>query len=186
MLTKNGKKCIRNIIRQIGYKTFGSYTSRITEESTITVKKSDGTDIPITNMVMSYSFPQIESLSILGPTRYIGAGIDFGSSSTPPSENDYTITDISSSQNRIISCTRAKVYNNNDGTLCCELTYQYFNDSSQEIILNEFGLFSSVTSNSSGGYVLVYRDVFDEPITVPPHTSKFINVLIKVDWEEEG
>lgn len=178
MLTKNGIKCIKNIIRQNAYETVGS--SYVTEETDITVKKTDGTDVSITNMWGQYAFPQIEALNLFYPTPwYPGAGLIFGSDATPPTENDYSITPINSSSQSINKIS-ARSYSDANGVICSEAIYQYINGDSTSRTINEFGLFSGFTNSSSSGYTMVYRDVFDEPIVIPPKSIKYIKVIVKM------
>ena len=95
-----------------------------------------------------------------------GMAIGFDGSNTPASIDDYALIEP------IENCSVVTVtYSRRDNTIIRDFTIK--NNNNAEIIINGVGLFGTFTyyTGSSRKLVLLYREVFTSPITVPAGAS---------------
>lgn len=183
MLTKNGKIMIKKIFHAYAKKKFGN--ANLEDFSYTSFKKADGNVIESTYPSEYYLFPQIGNLNLFNVSAgNPQAGLVFGNGTTDPTENDYTLGGIISINNQNISALSSKCYDDEDGNIYCDLFYIYTNNTTQNqsAVVSEFGLFSSINNSSNSGCIMLYHDVFDEPITIAPGETKYVKVTIKIDW----
>lgn len=180
MLTKAGKVLLKSIIYQAVQKTYNWDGALFTNKIDETIKYVNGEEKPVINIWRNMMFPSYE-LNLFNPQNGDGlywSGIYFGSDGTPPSENDYKLTFINSTQMAITKVSN-RVWDDGD-KIYCECLYDYKNNSSNSVTIREFGLIGGYTTQK--GTHLIYRDTLPEPVTVDPDETKRIKVTVDTDW----
>lgn len=120
------------------------------------------------------------------------SGVAFGSDSTPPTENDYTL----GHQVTGITVNTPSIVTYNDTTNFCyvaRLDYVISNDSGADVTIAEIGLFNKFhaaetrgdsPTNASSNYacILIDRTALDTPVTIPSGSA----ATIRYEFVYEG
>lgn len=106
-------------------------------------------------------------------------GTSFGTGTTPPTLNDYKMESAITSGFTVMSS--AFIQSQEDGKYIHERVYSIRNDTENDMTISEIGLFSRVANGSSPNsagfnYVLMYRTVLDNPVTIPPGVAKVVTL----------
>ena len=128
----------------------------------ITIKKLSGDNVTLYYSDVSNCAPLLgffqNSVEIAGT---YSSGVMFGTNSTPPTFEDYTINNTGVT----VTGTIAKTVNINDnGSVTAVLNCTLTNTGETEITISEVGLKASFTNTGS---VLFDRTVLDTPVTIP-------------------
>ena len=127
-------------------------------------------------------WPKIFMPSVAPRTDY-GAGVVFGSGTTPPTVDDYSLESILSG----ISFTYT-VEVSADGTTRTAV-YTIVNNNSTDITISEYGhtettyMWRGATNDSNNSYsgaLLLSRSLLDEPITIPALEAGSVTIIEKL------
>ena len=156
-----------------------------------TTNNSDSLGIlPVTNYAntVRYARPVMQSTFPLGYyfsniPNAAGAGVVFGSGTTPATENDYNVESAILSGLSVPTPTVTYSYDNEK--VARKLTYAVTNTSSSSITISEIGWrvkLNCTTSQGSGSTieetVLMDRTVLDTPVTIPAGETRIIEYSI--------
>ena len=154
------------------------FFSRVTSSSFKTAKNTDYTG---TTGFRDRDFGVCMGFPVIGdPTTSTATGVYFGSGTTLPTKDDYTleapiITGLIATglqQNAIVS------YDGN-GKATAEGSYILKNTSEETITVNEIGYFANGHSNGTSSYLILHeRSVLDTPCVIEPGEAKMITYRI--------
>lgn len=182
MLTKNAKAFMNYLMtgyRDLASQEVRAYTgARYTSGSIINTFSNIGTNLM--NNVKTTAFGAYSS-SV--------NGVWFGSGTTPPSADDYSL-----SGNMVKDFTHSvslQTTRNDNGSVTMTATYSLTSTASTDIVIGEIGMFictlgvleGSTVSNKTYP-VLIDRAVFPTPITIPP--GGFGQVVYTFTYDPSG
>jgi hypothetical protein len=102
------------------------------------------------------------------PASASSAGVYFGSGSTPPTKDDYTLENIITSGCKIETKNMERTVENN--IIMVKTRYVISNTGSDNIIIGEVGIYGTTIVNGTSNTVanfLMERTVLDEPVVIP-------------------
>lgn len=198
MITKNGKTLMKYVFGLAAMAAIDK--NKVALKELITVKDASGVVYEISpyNFTIPYLFPLDKGLSDsmlrIGsgaskdpagsfsntPQRY---GIFFGSGSTEPSEDDYTIeTPLNNTFiNATILPSAVNVWNTYDGAVVVDTTFNVQNKLSSEVTISEIGLFSYPGSIIKGlKSIMIDHTLFESPVTFAANETKPILYRLRI------
>lgn len=105
-------------------------------------------------------------------------GTSFGTGTTPPTLDDYKMESVITSGFTVLSS--ALIQSQEDGKYIHDRVYSLKNNTENDMTISEIGLFSRVLNGSSTSagykYVLMFRTVLDNPVTIPPGVAKVVTL----------
>lgn len=200
MITKNGKTLMKYVFGLTAMAAIDK--NNVALKELITVKNASGEVYEISpyNFTIKYLFPLDKGLSdsILrigsGASKdpagsFSGAsqryGIFFGSGTTEPTEDDYTIeTPLNNNFiNANIVPSAVNVWNTYDGAVVVDTTFDVQNKLSSEVTISEIGLFSypgSGNQTSALKSIMIDHTLFESPVTFAANETKPILYRLRI------
>lgn len=105
----------------------------------------------------------------------LGIGLVIGSGTTAPTINDYKMENAITANLNAGGVTRSFVANSSNSSLT--VVQPIVNLGANTITINEIGLFGKGSAASSGGCLLLSRDIIS-PVTIAPNETKTFTVTI--------
>lgn len=202
MITKNCKTLLKYSYVQSLIKSTNA--NSITWNNTDKVKEASGTEYVLNKT--NYSefmrlFPMSSSDTIVKITSnsdtdpadpqgyyagYSGIGVFFGTGTTEPTEDDYTIEAPLNSTNMIkanILPILTNIYTDSNDCLCVDLIYSIKNESDTSVTITEVGMFSHTQNTGTHRPIMLDHTLLDEPLTIAAGEIKQFKYTIKMDWD---
>lgn len=114
------------------------------------------------------------------PTTSTATGVYFGSGTTPPTKDDYTLeVPITAGLIATGLQQRALLAYDGNGKATAEGSYILKNTSEETITVNEIGYFANGHSNGTSSYLILHeRSVLDTPCVLEPGEAKMVTYRI--------
>ena len=153
-------------------------------DGTQQIKRVDGT---MSNYI--YSITETDIGAFLGTPRFGSVlemgdpGVYFGSGTTPPTKEDYTLeAPIASGLSGIGHKAKADLVIYDNGKAKAEGNYLIKNETDEDITVSEVGYFSrSIVYTTVGKLTMYDRSLVEPPVVIPPGEVRMITYRITIE-----
>lgn len=159
-----------------GYGFFAAENTTYFQDGFINLRTTNG---KITDVKIIYSSEAISSPGIMSE-----GAICLGDGDTPVTYDDYALSGASIS-NKLVRISRTKTWDSENKKWVVKLVCGYENTGTTDIVIKEWGLMHGISSSyivyGINQYItLMFREVLEEPITIPAGESATIHFTLDV------